>query len=79
MGTLKSMTPEQVDKHIEALGFGGTKKPALGATKKTLADYYKAARPILVQALGILKFVKKNWATVLEGLIASLDDAFPQK
>jgi hypothetical protein len=77
---IREYTDEQVDAHLQAVGAvdANGKVIRLNAkARKNLADVYKAARPIMIQALGILRFVKKNWATVLEGLIASLDDAMP--
>lgn len=68
---IRTLSASTVDAHVESAPKTATK------TKKNAGDVYKAARPVMIQAVGILKLVKPTWGKVLEGLIEALDDTFP--
>ena len=70
----KKMTVAQIDKHVDALLLEMKTK---SAKKKSFCELYKAARPIMQQACGILKMIKPSWGKALEGIMEGLDDACP--
>lgn len=74
MSKIQIMSEAQVDAHVKSILF---EKKTRSAKKKNFCELYKAARPIMGQALGIMKFIKPSWAKALEGIMESLDDACP--
>lgn len=75
MALKKKFTEKQIDAHVEALLLESKTKGA--RTKKSMCQLYHSARPIMYQALGILKLIRGSWAKALEGLLEGMDEACP--